>query len=202
MSSTTAIINRALARIGRQRITSLDDRTADADLIRELYPDIRQSIIRAHPWHWATRRLALAPGSLGDPSYGWAYRLPLPQVKAPYGAWLRTVGCWTDEAEECPAEYLQEAGAILSNDSLLYARMIHDIEDPNRMDALFREALSLKLGYELAVALNNSNTQTEVLRKEAADALLRARSVEAIEKKPVVREAGSWETAHQGARAA
>ena len=71
------------------------------------------------------------------------------------------------------------------------------------MDALFRAALSLKLAHELAVALNNSNTQTETIGREHEAALLRARSVDALDRgPPVPPEPDGWAGAHHGGRAA
>lgn len=176
MATVTEILNRALALIGHSRVTSIDETSEAGTHLRDLYPECRASLIAAHPWNFATRRSVLAPDS-SSAGWGWTYKFRKPQPAAPFGAWLRTVGIWEDQAQTKPANDIEDESGywILANVDRLYMRSIHDIEDPNRMSAHFREALSAKLAAELSLVITNSQALQDRAASRASEALALAR---------------------------
>lgn len=194
MATQVGLINRALARIGEERIVSINDRSPRAQTIRDIWDDVRQAAIRSHPWNFAIRRAILAPVD-GAPVYGWGYRFRLPQADNDHQGWQRTLGVFEDEDELQRAAYKAEGPYLLANVATLYLRFVADITNVNNWDSLFREAMMLKLGAELALALSNSGTIRDALRDEADRAFARARGVDAMDEAPLEIEVGSWEAA-------
>jgi hypothetical protein len=76
------IANSALYRLGEQPITSFDQLTPTSDLCRELYPDVRDTLLSWQAWPFATVRQALTRLGVTPPSdFQFYYALPtLPAV--------------------------------------------------------------------------------------------------------------------------
>ena len=78
MTSSVAVCNRALSKIGDELIIlSLDDNTKPARYCKALYADTRDFVLRSYPWRFALKRYVLAP--LRDkPLFGYEYQFPIP----------------------------------------------------------------------------------------------------------------------------
>jgi hypothetical protein len=75
--SALAICSRALLKIGATTISSFDEGTAEAEVAANLYPSVRDALLSAFPWSFATAqtklpRLAASPAA----DYANAYQLP------------------------------------------------------------------------------------------------------------------------------
>jgi hypothetical protein len=55
-----ALCSRALLRLGAQPVASLTEGTAEAEVAANLYPGIRDAVLSAHPWSFATGQSELA----------------------------------------------------------------------------------------------------------------------------------------------
>ena len=60
MPSDVDIASNALHEIGEKSITSLDDDSDRARLVKQFYAVTRDATLRAHPWNFATTRRSLA----------------------------------------------------------------------------------------------------------------------------------------------
>jgi hypothetical protein len=75
--SALALCSRALLKIGAATISSFDEGTAEAEVAANLYPSVRDALLSAFPWSFATAqtrlpRLATAPAA----DYANAFQLP------------------------------------------------------------------------------------------------------------------------------
>lgn len=71
------IVNSALYRLGKSPITSFDEGTSQAGLARELYPDVRDTLLSWQAWPFATVRQSLSRLVAVPPSdYSYYYALP------------------------------------------------------------------------------------------------------------------------------
>ena len=60
MALTALILcSRALLKLGAQTIASFDEGTAEAEVAANLYPAVRDALLSAHPWSFATGQAAL-----------------------------------------------------------------------------------------------------------------------------------------------
>ena len=77
MTSETEICNRALQKLGAQRIADLDEGTKNARECKACYSILRDAELRAHPWNFAITREQLAADAMA-PAFGRARAFPLP----------------------------------------------------------------------------------------------------------------------------
>lgn len=198
MASTTALLNRALGLIGAKRLISLDDISASGQLVRDTYDDIRQGLLQAHNWPFATFLEQLAQEA-APPAYGLSYSFRKPQATAERGALLRTLGIFTEPTLQRWALGYVDAGPILFADQTpLYFQGLFDIVDPNKMAPLFREALTYKCASEWAVPLSNSRSAQQTYTAQHEAVLLRARALADMEGPPMPMVPSTWEMARFG----
>ena len=84
MPAVTDIVNKSLRMIGATRITSLTDGSTNANAANDIYTEVRDELLRSHPWNFATKRAKLAQ-SATTPTFEFDYAYPLPSD------WIRTV---------------------------------------------------------------------------------------------------------------
>ena len=77
MASVVGICNIALNNIGDEKISSLSDNNDRARACDLRYEDVRDAVLRAHPWNCATTRVELAQ-STDTPVWGSATSMPFP----------------------------------------------------------------------------------------------------------------------------
>lgn len=189
MPSETDIVNGALRLIGGSRVTSLTDGTKNANVASDLYDELRDDLLRSHPWNFATRRKKLAQSSTAPP-FEFDHAYPLPDD------WLRTISVHQNEAGAGTVLYRVEqvAGqvAIVASADDIWLRYVAKVTDPNMMPADFRRALQLALARDMAVPVAASNTLQDSLAKQAERILARARSSDGLGAFPERRPRGSW----------
>jgi hypothetical protein len=81
--SAIALCGRALLKIGAATIASFEEGTAEAEVAANLYPSVRDALLSAFPWSFATAqarlpRLAAAPAA----DFAYAYQLPADFLRA------------------------------------------------------------------------------------------------------------------------
>lgn len=189
MPSETDLVNGALRLIGGSRITSLTDGTKNANVANDLYGELRDDLLRGHPWNFATKRQKLAQSSTA-PTFEFDHAYPLPSD------WLRTISVHNNDSGTGTVLYRVEQvanqTAIVTSADDVYLRYIAQITDPNLMPVDFRRALQLALARDMAVPIAASNTLQAALAKQAAAALMKARSTDGMGQFPERRPRGSW----------
>jgi hypothetical protein len=183
VTSETELCNLALALVGNDRqLTSLTEANKPARLCNLMYAPTRDGVLRAHPWNFAIRRVALAAESgFEDPTEEYDYRFPLP---SDYLKIIRT----TNEAAGLTEDYRIESSSnglmMMSTESTMSIEYIARITDVALFDPLFVEALSTRLAVKLAGPLADSATLARELREAYLGILAEARSMDAQEGSP------------------
>ena len=75
--SSIALCSRALIKIGANPIAAFNEGTAEADVAANLYPSVRDALLSAHPWTFATGQVELAP-LVAEPVADFTYAFQLP----------------------------------------------------------------------------------------------------------------------------
>ncbi len=170
-STETEIMNSALRKLGAERITSGSDNNNRARLVSAAYPNVRDNLLRAHPWRFCTSYQELAVVSpLPDDVFDYDYVFQLPSNC------LRVVStnlCKTDPWEEI------EGQRIACNISELTVKFIKKITDVTKYDTNFAEVLAYGVAAEIAFALTQSASMTELITKKFEKELATARSYNA-----------------------
>lgn len=180
-------MNVALRMIGADTITSLTQGVKNSNVANDLYAETRDKLLRITAWNFAMERKKLARDATA-PKFGFNYKYALPSD------WLRTVGVWDNENESGQLHYRMAGGFIEADTEEVWLLYVRRVTDPNLMTPLFRDALSAELAKQFAHPIAQSNTLFEQMKDEAGDALMKARSVDAIEDYPEEWAQGSWIT--------
>lgn len=177
-TSPVEICNSALARVGSERITSLSDDNPRARMLNEQYDKVRKSILRAHPWNFAKRRVELAAITT-EPEFGWDYYFQLPDDC------LRVL---VIDDEEAP--WAVEGRYLACDNSTVEILYISDVSDTQQFDPHFDEALAAQIAANISYFLTQSVTLRQDLMREAKELLATARSFNGQEGSPVSVDAG------------
>jgi len=178
MESDVEVVNHALIFLGQPPIQTIGDPTPPSSATAGvLFTPALEETLRAHPWNFAIKRVALAPLATA-PAYGYSYQYARP------ADWLRTLECSADD-------YRHEGDKILCNDSSLQLRYVFREVSIDKWDALACAALARNLATKLAYPLTKSTTQQQAQWEMYAAVLQQARSVDAQEEPAEVFEESS-----------
>ena len=187
-SADINIINRALALLGVNTITSLSDTSKPAATASVLWDDTRAAVFRSHPWNCLTKRVALAQASPA-PTYGYTYKYALPSD------FLRLI-----RLENPTDNYQIENDFILYDNDTLNIQYLALITDVTKYDTLLIDALATRLAADLAQPLLQSTNAMEQMYKMYDLKLKEARYVDAQENCQDVLDADYWVDSRQGTK--
>lgn len=197
MPGVTDVINKSLRLIGASPITSLTDGSTSANAADDVYTELRDELLRSHPWNFATKRVQLAQ-SATTPIFEFDYGYPLPSD------WLRTISVHDNDAGHGTILFRMEIvgtqRAIVTSSDAVYLRYVYQVTDTNLMTPDFRAALESALARDLSIPLASSNTLFELMSKKADRLLNQARSTDALGASPELRTRGSWAASRGGRR--
>ena len=161
-TTETDIANMALIMLGQQPITSLDDSNNRAVLANKRLADVRDSVLRAHPWNSAVMRASLTADGTA-PTWGFDKRYALP------ADFVRMISI-----EDPLVEYKIEAGNsgstsgnyILSDATVMKILYIFRLTDVSKMDDTLKHAIATRLAAEIGQAVTGDiNTANMMLEK-------------------------------------
>jgi hypothetical protein len=151
--SEVQICNQALALLGAELITSLDDNTVEAKLSALYYPTIRDAVQYTYDWTFCIRWADLP--QLADPplsEFENAYQIPNDTLRVLF------VG---QDYEHVDRNYRIEGDVIVTNSVSCKAQLLTRVEDTSKFSPLFQQALVARLAAELAIPITNSRTLQE-----------------------------------------
>lgn len=181
MASRTSILNLAAIKLGGKTISSPTDGSKMAIMGNAIYDQIRDSLLREHPWNFAIKRVALAEDAAYDVPYGYDYAFTLPSDC------LRVL-----EHDADPQNYKIEGRRLLSDNDTETIRYIARIDDENQMDPMFQDIFATRLAAELCTSLTDSSTLKQLLDKEYESLLTRAKFSDTIEGTADAFSESSW----------
>lgn len=158
MASETSICNQALSWLGADRITDLSDGSDNANLCKDNYNELRNSVIEEANWTFATRRYTLSPPLAAGPEYGYGNKFQLaPEV-------LRIIEA-SDSASfyngVSNLDWRREEDFILADVSIIYAKCLIEIADSSKFSSLFVQSLAARIAAELSPTITESNKKTD-----------------------------------------
>jgi hypothetical protein len=166
-ASDVAICNSALLRVGAASIAALSDVSVEAEACNKIYTQIKNKMLRIHPWKFAKVKVTLTVDATA-PDHDWDYRYALP------AACLRVVKM---EGQEFGYEWTVEGGYLLNNvGGDIGITYISNATAVTAFDSTFDDALIAELAYNLSYSLVQSVTLRKELKEEAKEALRAARA--------------------------
>jgi len=173
MASDVGIVNAALAKLGLRSILSFGDDRTEARLATDTYADLRDAVLRDHPWNFATQRAAIT-AETDTPVWGYGFSYPWPED--PYC--LRIL----DIKDIGTQPFKIEGRKILTDvSSPINILFVSRVTDPNVMDVLFRDALAARIAMEWAEKLTRSTQVQEAMHTLYKSKLKSAKSTDGME---------------------
>ena len=170
MTSVVDICNIGLSNLGDQKISSLSDNNERARLCNLRFTDVRDAVLRAHPWSCAVTRTSLVRDSTA-PVWGYAYRYNLPSNC------LRVL-----DVETWYEDHRLEGKFVVTDSSEVNLMYVRTIDDPNVFDALITHAIGLRLASEIAESLTGRPELRNNLYAKYQNVLSEARSIDSSER--------------------
>lgn len=173
--SDIALASRALIRIGANPITSFEDDTAEAEIAGALFGPVRDALLSAYAWSFATgqaelTQLVTAP--LAD--FEFAYQLP--------NDFLRALSAGTGPRGR-GLDYRIFRNTLHTNASIVLLTYIFQ-PDEEEFPPFFDQALIARLAAEFCIPLTENTSRSEALFRLAEGEFERARQVDAQQDTP------------------
>lgn len=159
-----AIANLALGWLGVSPVSSFDDPSRTAELLRAQFAGLRRAVLEDRDWTFATDRMTLAKAEA--PEFGFRSRYTIPSNV------LRVISVAPGGSEDSPDAfaltlYPEECGSLAwtregkyllaeTDAETLQVRAIVDVEDYSRFSPGFCQALAARIAADLCVALTEN----------------------------------------------
>lgn len=187
MASVVDIWNRALQKLGAQRVTSTTEDSVMARACNACYEILRDAELAGHPWAFNVQRASLAAEST-SPDWGRGYAYVLPSdflsLRPEYPEDINPTRDW-----------MIEGGSIYTNSQApLYLRYGARITDTSRFPALFVDVLAARMASEMCEELTQSNSKKAAADADYDKAIARAKKQNAIERGPLDLPEDEWIT--------
>lgn len=196
MATKIIVINRALTKLGSEKLMSETDNNKASRTIETIYDGLLDRILRAYRWAFAIKRVQLA--ALADePVYGFQHQYQLPSDCLRIDAVADNImrGLRNLPVMKRPL-WQREGNRILTDiDAPLYLRYGARITDPSQWDASFTDAFCCLLASEMAEPITQSSTKKQAALQDFELAIREARQTSAIERPPIQQQDTSWVTA-------
>jgi hypothetical protein len=168
MATAVSICSNALLMLGAGSINDFNEDDDRAKVASNLYPQVRDAVLRSHPWNCAVKREALAPDT-GAPAFDYASQFSIPDD------WLRTlqVGQYGSEID-----HRHEGRKILADTDVLYLRYIFRNEIEGSWDTMLVHGVSLTMKAAMAYPITRS---AALASSSLNDALLYLKSCRAVD---------------------
>lgn len=194
MASKVSIANRALSKLGEDRILLLTDDNKRARTLNQMFDDVLDAELRRYRWKFTITRAEL-PALADAPAWGYQYQYPLP---SDYLALVQVNDFYVRSGTQV-ALWSVESGNILTNiEAPLKVRYVKRVTNPGLFDPMFCEALACKLAMEACETLTQSETKFSRMAEMYKSAMLDAQRQDAIENPPDELPQGSWLDARNG----
>ena len=174
MATGVSICSNALLMLGAQTINDFQEPVDRAKLAANLYPTIRDDLLRTHPWNCTIKRVLLAPDAT-PPAFGYANQFELP------ADFLRVLEVGQAGIQ---IDYLVEGRSILADATSVELRYVYLNEVENTWDASLVGLLTLAMACAMAYPITQSAALQSTFEQKLSMAKKVARAVDGQEDPP------------------
>lgn len=176
MATGVSICSNALLMLGAQTINDFADQLNldRAKLCANLYPTVRDDMLRSHPWNCAIKRAVLAPDAVA-PAFGYTHSFELP------ADFMRVLEVGTNGAQ---IDYLVEGRTIQADTTVLELRYVFRNEVENTWDAHLVKLVTVAMAAVLAYPITQSSALQQSFEQKLEMTLKGARAVDGQEDPP------------------
>lgn len=189
MASKTEIANRAITKLGEDRVTNVDtENVKSAKTIREMWDIERRALLSAFPWSFAITRVQMAR-EVSTPAWGYSYQYALPSD------FLALIEIYGDPDYSLESDATGGQRILTDEGGPLYIKYIRDVTNTSEFDPFFVASFASKLALEACETITQSNNKKQVLFDEYRLSLKAAYAGNSIQNKPQGVQDTDWGTA-------
>lgn len=174
MATGVSICSNALLMLGSQTINDFNEPVVRASIAANLYPTVRDDLLRTHPWNCTIKRVLLAPDAT-PPAFGYDNQFELP------ADFLRVLEVGQAGLQ---IDYLVEGRHILANATSVELRYVYLNPVENTWDANLVALMTLAMAAAMAYAITQSAAVRDSLKQDLEMAKKVARAVDGQEDPP------------------
>ena len=177
MTTPVEICNIASRMLGGGEISAIDppDNTVQAALAAQLYPHVRQWVLRKHTWHSCKTRVILSPDA-ATPAFDYNYQFSLP------ANCLRIIqiGYKGD-----PIDYEIDSRKILCDETVLPIIYVMDNDNPSTYEPALVHTMIIAMKHAMSYPVTKSQSVTDSAMAELKAELQMARTIDGLDEPPV-----------------
>jgi len=188
MATAIQISNIALNNVGDGTITAFDDANARARACKLRFEDVRDAVLRSHPWNCMTHRTELSRSGDYTPPFEYDYAYVLDNTSV-----LRVLGLYESDQYDYP--FKVEGQFLLTNATtakIKYIKKPASRDDTTDFDAQLVQAIAMALASEIAMDLTGQASLRDRLIAKFQQVLSEARSIDAQVGTADVIESNEW----------
>lgn len=170
-----ALCSRALIRIGAAPISSFEDGSAESEIAGALYGPVRDGLLSAYPWSFATGQVAL-PRLAASPAADYAYGFTLPDD------FLRAISAGNGGRGRGLRYRIARGVLQASAEEVMLTYIFRP--DESEFPPFFDAALMARLAAELCIPVTENTSRAEALYRLADLEYQRARQIDAQQDSP------------------
>lgn len=181
------IYNNALQKVSRQRISTVDDGSYEANLCNDLFPRILDSALYEHSWNCCTSRVALVKlDETPDFAYTNTFKLP--------NDCIRVIQAYYDsEKWSFDFQWEIQGSTILTDADTVYLKYVARPTNFEELNPSMTDVLVYRLALELAMPLQLDRQDEQYLRNQYETNILpRAKSIDSMQSRYLEYEENPW----------
>jgi hypothetical protein len=173
--SAVDIASRALMKLGAASINGFDDGSSEAALAGSLYDSVRDALLSAHPWSFATSQRGLTLLS-EPPAADFAHAFQLPED------FLRALSAGSGGRGR--GLRYRITGQQLHSDAEAVTLTYIFRPEAAALPPFFDQVLIARLAAELCIPVTENSSRTDLMFRLAEDEFRRAKSIDAQQDTP------------------
>lgn len=173
-STDVSLCSNALLMLGAGTIADFSEQNTEAILAANLFPQVRDAVLRSHTWNCAVKRVILAP-EVTVPDFDYTAQFAVPDD------WMRTIQVGDRGAE---IDFRQEGRKFLANSSTFKLRYVYRNEAVASWDPMLCHAVSLLLKAAFAYPITKSSSLATESLTDATNYLKLVRAVDGQDEPP------------------
>jgi hypothetical protein len=198
LASQLGVYNEALGHLAERKLASLSESVEPRRVLDDYWDGCKAYCIEQGFWKFAARSVQLTADDGVEPAFGFTYAFEHPDD------FVRTYLISEVETFDPPLlDYQDEAGYWWANPSSIYVRYIsNSVSYGNNIGEWpqsFADYVALQLAFRACKRVNGSESDWERLKKRQKEALLDARSKDAMMEPLRFPPRGSWVASRGGA---
>lgn len=154
--SEVSICNIALSWLGQPAITSLDDKSTNAELCKLNYPHLRDVLLSERQWVFAVLRHTSETAD--KPEFGEGFKHSIPPEYLRVSRVYRNVEAFDPNKWRTALGWRREGEFIIAVEEIIYMWGTQQLTDTGLFSPMFTQALAARIAADLCMSITENST--------------------------------------------